>query len=179
MRTTDYDNYVHGYFGELCTGMLFDCFTYVRPHLECASPSWSPWLIGDIERLEKVREKAVKMVAGLKSKDYRERYQELGLETLEERRDKLDLALVHKLVREGQEAPMLVPIPEADNRVRTKGQLQHMDSQPNTPELMSGSTVPYSFSVRVVESWNRLPDNVKTTTSKDAFKRMLRQQTAH
>jgi hypothetical protein len=30
----------------------------------------------------------------------------------------------------------------------------------------------------VVESWNRLPDNVKTTTSKDAFKRMLRQQQA-
>ncbi len=58
---------------------------YVRPHLEFASPSWSPWLIGDIERLEKVQEKAVKMVAGLKSKDYSERCKELGLETLEER----------------------------------------------------------------------------------------------
>jgi hypothetical protein len=31
--------------------------------------------------------------------------------------------------------------------------------------------------MRVVESWNRLPpDQVKTTISKDAFKRMLRQQ---
>ncbi len=36
----------------------------------------------------------------------------------------------------------------------------------------------FSFPVRVVGSWNRLPDNVKTTTSKDAFKRMLRQQQA-
>jgi hypothetical protein len=42
------------------------------------------------------------MVAGLKSKDYSERCKELGLETLEERRKKQDLALVHKLVREGQ-----------------------------------------------------------------------------
>jgi hypothetical protein len=34
--------------------------------------------------------------------------------------------------------------------------------------------------MRVVESWNRLPDNVKMTTSKDAFKQMLwQQQTAH
>ncbi len=31
-----------------------------------------------------------------------------------------------------------------------------------------------SFAVRVVEGWNRLPDEVKTRASKDAFKRMLR-----
>jgi ribonuclease P/MRP protein subunit RPP40 len=42
---------------------------YVRPHLEFAAPSWSPWLTGDIEKLEKVQEKAVKMVAGLRAKD--------------------------------------------------------------------------------------------------------------
>jgi hypothetical protein len=30
--------------------------------------------------------------------------------------------------------------------------------------------------MRVVESGNRLPDQGKTTISKDAFKRMLRQQ---
>jgi hypothetical protein len=36
--------------------------------------------------LEKVQEKAVKMVAGLRAKDYRERCIKLGLETLEERR---------------------------------------------------------------------------------------------
>jgi hypothetical protein len=31
----------------------------------------------------------------------------------------------------------------------------------------------YSFAVRVLEGWNRLPDQVKLTASKDAFKRML------
>jgi hypothetical protein len=50
------------------------------------------------------------MVAGLKSKDYKKRCQELGLETLEQRRKKQDLALVHK---------------------------QLMGSQPNTPEPIS------------------------------------------
>jgi hypothetical protein len=30
------------------------------------------------------------------------------------------------------------------------------------------------FAVREVEGWNRLPDQLKTTASKDAFKRMLR-----
>jgi hypothetical protein len=50
-----------------------------------------------------VQEKAVKMVTvtGLKSKDYKERCAELGLETLEERRLKQDMALVHKLIKDG------------------------------------------------------------------------------
>ncbi len=76
-------------------------------------------------------------------------------------------------MREGQKAPMLVPIPEADNRVRTR-----RTAAAHGLEAQYARTVvrKYSFPVRVVESWNRLPDNVKTTTSKDAFKRMLRQQ---
>jgi ribonuclease P/MRP protein subunit RPP40 len=74
---------------------------YVRPHLEFSSPAWSPWAVGDKENLERVQEKAVKMVAGLKSRDYKDRCKELGLETLEERREKQDVALVHKLVLSG------------------------------------------------------------------------------
>jgi ribonuclease P/MRP protein subunit RPP40 len=46
---------------------------YVRPHLEFASPAWSPWLQEDIVNLEKVHEKAVKMVAGLKGENYQEK----------------------------------------------------------------------------------------------------------
>jgi hypothetical protein len=38
------------------------------------------------------------MVAGLKSRHYKDRCKGLGLETLEERREKQDVALVHKLV---------------------------------------------------------------------------------
>jgi ribonuclease P/MRP protein subunit RPP40 len=61
---------------------------YVRPHLEFSSPAWSPWLQGDIDTLEKVQEKAVKMVAGLKGETYQEKCAELGLETLEKRRER-------------------------------------------------------------------------------------------
>jgi hypothetical protein len=32
---------------------------YVRPHLEFASPAWTPWLAEDIEVFEKVQEKAL------------------------------------------------------------------------------------------------------------------------
>jgi hypothetical protein len=68
---------------------------YVRPHLEFASQAWAPWLAGDQEVLEKVQKKAVGMVSGLKGKSYEERCAELGLETLETRRIKQDMSLVH------------------------------------------------------------------------------------
>jgi ribonucleases P/MRP protein subunit RPP40 len=58
----------------------------VRPTSEFATPSWTPGLQSDIQKLEKVQKKAVKLMAGLESKDYTERCEELGLETLHERR---------------------------------------------------------------------------------------------
>jgi ribonuclease P/MRP protein subunit RPP40 len=71
---------------------------YVRPHLEFLAPAWSPWLQGDKDTLEKVQEKAVKMVTGLKGTGYLEKFAELGLDTLEKRRQDQDMALVHKFV---------------------------------------------------------------------------------
>jgi hypothetical protein len=41
----------------------------------------------DQQKLEKVQEKAVKMVAGLKGDTYEEKCKEIGLETLKERRE--------------------------------------------------------------------------------------------
>ena len=38
---------------------------YVRPHVEFASPAWSPWNEADKEIIEKVQMQAVKMISGL------------------------------------------------------------------------------------------------------------------
>jgi hypothetical protein len=50
--------------------------------------------------LERVQEKAVKMVSGLLGKTYEEKCHELNLQTLQERRQLQDMALdlVHKFV---------------------------------------------------------------------------------
>jgi ribonuclease P/MRP protein subunit RPP40 len=118
---------------------------YVRPHLEFSVQAWSPWLVGDIERLEKVQEKAVRMVAGLKGKEYAERCMELGLETLEERRQKQDMALVYKMT---QMTSMFEKARSNNQGARTR--------QATTPQ---GLAVQYartdirkhSFAVRIVE----------------------------
>ena len=71
---------------------------YVRPHLEFAVTAWSPWTEADKDGLEKVQRRAVRMISGLASNDYMDRLAELGLETLEERRHRIDMAQVYKIV---------------------------------------------------------------------------------
>ena len=71
---------------------------YVRPHLEFAVMAWSPWTEADKDCLEKVQRRAVRMISGLASNDYMDRLAELGLETLEERRHRIDMAQVYKIV---------------------------------------------------------------------------------
>ncbi len=129
---------------------------YVQLHLEFSAPAWSPWLTGDIEKLEKVQKKAVKMGAGLRAKDYREKCTELGLETLEEKRQN---ALLHLIW--------------GDNRVMTR-QAAAAHGLALAVKYARTDTRKYSFSVRVVDPWNHLPDTVKTAPTKEAFKRELK-----
>ena len=72
---------------------------YVRPHLEFAVPAWSPWTVADIGVLERVQERAVKMISGLTGKTYEERIAELGMPSLELRRVHFDLVQVYKIIR--------------------------------------------------------------------------------
>ena len=44
--------------------------TYVRPHMEYASPCWSPWTNRDIDLLESVQERTVNICSGLRSQTY-------------------------------------------------------------------------------------------------------------
>ena len=71
----------------------------MKPHLEFASSAWSPWQKGDIETIESIQEKALRMTSGLKGENYEERCKEAGLETLEERRKTQDMAQVFKIVK--------------------------------------------------------------------------------
>ena len=45
---------------------------YVRPHLEYGVAAWSPWTRTDIELLEQVQIRAVRMISGLSGRSYRE-----------------------------------------------------------------------------------------------------------
>ena len=56
--------------------------TYVRPHLEYCVPIWSPYLVRDIEVLEKVQKRATKLIKGYEKLPYDQRLKSLGIYTL-------------------------------------------------------------------------------------------------
>ena len=58
----------------------------MRPRLEFSSSVWPPWTTADIDALENVQIKAVKMISGLSSNEYPDRLNELNLWSLEKRR---------------------------------------------------------------------------------------------
>ena len=145
---------------------------YIRPHLEYCVQAWSPWTEQDKKLLESVQERAIKMVSGLLSNEYLERLAELGLPTLEERRCRGDMIQVWKILS------------KHDNvEIESFFQLANSNSGSSRPSTrLATQTLSLVkprfrldlrrnfFSVRVVDPWNELPEEVRSSTSLNQFK---------
>jgi hypothetical protein len=149
---------------------------YVRPHLEFASPAWSPWLLGDISVLEQVQEKALRSVSGLKGTTYLERCREVDLETLEERRKSQDMTQTFKILKgidRVREETLFTRVSRLQRTRQAENPLNMVRKGSRTDIRQN------SYSVRVVEKWNSLPGEVKSLEKPDAFRRALRRITQY
>lgn len=138
----------------------------VRPLLEYAVQFWSPTLQADIRRLERVQERATKLVPSISHMGYQRRLRALDLFTLEERRLRGQLIEAFKIIRgfSSYDAGNLFVFNE--NPTRNHG-FKVVPPRFNTARFRDFPTV------KVCGVWNALPERVVNAPSVEAFKRRI------
>ena len=139
--------------------------TLVRPLLEYCPQIWSPHLVKDIEALEKVQQRATKIVPELHDLPYEERLKCLKLYPLKERRLRGDMIFTYKLLNGlvDIDPNKLAPLHHCPTGTRSHS-MQIKGKIPNT--LMQKNY----FSNRIVHPWNTLSKNTVDSESVIAFK---------
>jgi hypothetical protein len=145
---------------------------YVCPYLEFLVPAWSPWTRADIDRIEAVQKKAVGMVSGLAATNYEEKCDEMGLQTLFERRIDQDMAQVYRF-KEGTGGIVQDMFEKYDPRpgVVTRAASGQANFKIPTARCEIRRN---SFAVRTVSKWNALPESLKMSRTCDQFKKSLK-----
>ena len=140
--------------------------------MEFAVPAWSPWTAADKEVLEKVQERAVRMVSGLRGKTYAEKLEELDLPSLELRRVHYDLVQAYKIIRrkDNVDPSTWFDLVGTDPARVTR----HTQDPDNIRRQQPRSDLRKNFfSNRVVDTWNALPSDVKLSPTVKIFKKHI------
>jgi len=141
---------------------------FVRHHLEYAIQLWSPYLRGDIDKLEKVQRRATRLIAGYKKLSYRERLHRLGLTTLEQRRLRGDLIDTRKIVTSKEKISCSQFLTPYSSNYDTRGHCYKLTTTRSHLDLRKNF-----FRQRVVHHWNELPDSVANASTVNTFKNRL------
>ena len=143
----------------------------VRPILEYSSPVWDPYLLTDIQSIEKVQRRAARWV----SSDYNRfssvtfMLNELQWPTLSNHRKFARLSTFYKIIHHLSMPPLphyFLPI----NRLTRHHHSLHYNIIP--PSVRTNS-YKYSFFPRTINEWNNLPTNVIESNSLLCFQRHI------
>lgn len=154
----------------------FDCAsfsvmykTYIRPHMEFAVQAWNPYLRKDIECLEKIQHRATKLVPQLRNLEYENRLKALNLTTLEERRARGDMIQAYRIIT-GKDDVNCDQFFKFRENANTRGNSMKVYK----PRLKKSIQQRVNFfSIRIVNAWNALPDEVISAQTVNSFKNRL------
>src|SRR2546425_9188233 len=149
-------------------GMLILYKTLVRPILDYCIPVWRPYLRKDINKLERIQKRYTKMIKDCRGKNYQERLKLIVLTSLEERHYRADMIQVFKVLIDKKDKTEVYPtdfltLAERPGRKNSK----NLYKKRNCLEVCRNS-----FTSRVVDPWNSLPEDV--VVSKEINVRYLR-----
>ena len=160
-------------------GLIFKTFNYlnkdmfltlykslIRPHLEYASVIWTPRFKKHTIQIENVQRRATRLLKELQGLDYSERLLNLGLPTLEYRRERADLIQVYKIDHKIDRTEAEV-LSEKVTRP-TRGHTEKFFKPRARCNIRKNS-----FKHRVVDNWNNLDQSIVDSPSLNAFKARL------
>ena len=139
----------------------------VRPRLEYCIQAWCPYLKKDIAILERVQKRATKMISGLRKVKYSDRLEQCNLMPLDKRRTRGDLIQTFKVLK-GIDKVDYNKFFRLNTVSRTRGLSLKLNKSRSRLEIRKNF-----FSQRVVNSWNKLPQNVVDAESVISFKNLL------
>jgi len=147
---------------------------YVLPIVMYASEVWSPYLLKDIDGIEKVQRWWTKRIPGLHCMSYIDRLNLLGLESLELLRLKADLLFAYKVCNG------LVTISNSSSFLPRVGDLACGRLASNRGHAHKLIKLParlgcrrYFFTCRIFQVWNALQPNVANACSLEVFRAKL------
>ena len=132
----------------------------MRTHLEFASSVWHPYKLIHIDMIENVQRRATKQLPGFKELSYSERLKRLKLPTLSFRRVRGNMIELYKILNDKYDreaAPFIKLWKDMAPRARARGNSKKLYPQRTKSEMRTKS-----FAIRVVKSWNSLPDSIST-----------------
>ena len=145
--------------------------TLVRTHLDYASSVWHPYKAQQIEMIEGVQRRATKQIPGLSELSYEERLKRLKLPTLTYRRNRGDMIEVYKILTGKYDRGVANFIKlRKDHITREEGRGHSKRIYIQRPKL---NIRKHSFTVRVANLWNSLPEEVVNAKSVNSFKNKL------
>ena len=140
--------------------------TYVRPHLEYAIHAWSPYTKADKHNLEKVQKMATRTSPSLQGLSYPMRLHNLGITTLERRRERGDMIQQYKIQAGIDEISWFATPTTREGRSGHRAQLQR--------EVRTSTAQRFNFYTnRIANNWNKLADSTVTASSTNGFKNRL------
>ena len=143
--------------------------SFIRPHMEFAISVWSPYLIGDINILEKTQRRATKMVSSIYNDSYEQRLKKFELTSLETRRLRGDLIQMYKIFHR---LDKINNIPDFKNK-NDASKLRVNDFRLEREIVKNCDQRYYFLYNRVAEFWNKLSTNEINSKSINIFKSVL------
>ena len=142
----------------------------VRPHLEYGNTIWSPLYKKDIKALEKVQQRATRLVRGLEGMTYEDRLRTMEMPTLVYRRLRGDMIETYKYMHHlySVDGTNLLPIHDSSSAMTTRGHSYKLKKRFCHIQLRAKF-----FSMRVVDIWNSLPEDIVSAPSVESFKGKL------